>query len=172
VRRWKRALVLAVLVFAVATVLLFVWAPFASDHPRRVDAIVVLAGSKSRLPLALKLFDQGLARTVAISRDPQEAQRARLCRLPPSGIFCFDARPVSTRGEVRVVARLARARHWHSIAVVTSRYHLFRTRLLFRRCTPVRLELVPASVSWWRWPEAAASEWAKLAVALTTRRGC
>jgi hypothetical protein len=36
----------------------------------------------------------------------------------------------------------------------------------------VRLELVPASVTWWRWPQFIAAEWVKLTVAETTRRGC
>jgi uncharacterized SAM-binding protein YcdF (DUF218 family) len=168
----RRVLLLLVLAVVAASTVLFVWAPFADDRPDRVDAIVVLAGSKSRLPLALKLFREGVAPTLAISRDPDEAARRRLCRLPPSHAFCFRADPYSTRGEMRAVAEFARQRHWRSVAIVSSRFHLFRIRLLARRCTDVRLELVPAHVTWWAWPQSIASEWAKLAVAETTRRGC
>jgi uncharacterized SAM-binding protein YcdF (DUF218 family) len=161
-----------VLAVVVASAILFVWAPFADPHPKRVDAIVVLAGSRSRLPLALELFRAGVAPTLAISRDPGDRRRTALCRLPPSGAFCFQGRPFSTRGEVRSIARLAQQRHWRSIAIVSSRFHLFRIGLLVRRCLHVRLELVPAPVTWWRWPQFVALEWAKLALAETVRRGC
>ena len=163
---------LLVLAFAAASAILFAWVPFSTTHPRKVDAIVVLAGSSSRLPLALKLFRAGVAPTLAISRDPEEDARVSLCRLPPSHAFCFSAKPYSTRGELRAVARFARQRHWRSVAIVSSRFHLFRIRVLARRCTDLRLELVPAHVKWWTWPKSIATEWAKLAVAETTRRSC
>jgi uncharacterized SAM-binding protein YcdF (DUF218 family) len=168
----RRLVVLLVLALAAVSGVIFVWAPFATTDPAKVDAIVVLAGSRSRLPLALKLFREGVAPTLAISRDDDEEARQRICRLPPSHAFCFRAQPYSTRGEMRAVARFARQRHWRSVAIVSSRFHLFRIRILARRCTDVRLELVPAHVTWWTWPKSIATEWAKLAVAETTRRSC
>jgi hypothetical protein len=172
VRPVKRVVVLLVLAFVGASAYLFAWAPFAVTHPRHADALVVLAGSRSRLAVALDLFREGVAPRLLISRDARDLPRVRLCRLPPSGVTCFRARPYSTQGEARTVARLARRHGWRSLAIVSSRFHLFRVRLIFRRCTDARLQLVPAPVTWWKWPEATASEWAKLAVALTTRRGC
>lgn len=172
VRRLLALLALLVAAFLAASVVLFAWAPFADPHPRRVDAIVVLAGSQARLPLGLELWRDGVAPTLVVSRDPQERARARFCSDPPAHAICFSARPYSTRGEARAVARFARARGWSALAVVSSRFHLFRVRLLVRRCTDVRLELVPAAVTWWRWPEAVVFEWTKLAAAVTTRRGC
>jgi hypothetical protein len=168
----RRLVLLVVLAVAAASAVLFCWVPFATEHPKRVDAIVVLAGSKTRLPLALDLFHRGVAPMLAISRDPQEKPRVALCRLPPSHALCFQARPYSTQGEARAIARLARRYHWRSIAIVSSRFHLFRVRLLVHRCTDARLELVPAHVKWWTWPQAIATEWAKLVVAETTRRSC
>ena len=156
---------------SLAALVLFVWVPFADDDPR-TDAIVVLAGSRTRLPVALDLLAHGRARTLAVSRDPRDRARVRLCRSPPAHVVCFSAQPYSTRGEARAAAALARTRGWRSLAVVTSRFHLFRARLIFRRCTDARLELVPAPVTWWRWPIAAVSETAKLAVALSARRDC
>jgi len=168
----RRVLLLALAALLGLSAILFVWAPVATESPRRADAIVVLAGSSTRLPVALDLFHRGVAPTLAISRDPADKARARLCRLPPRHAFCFQARPYSTRGEARAIARLARERGWRSVAIVSSRFHLFRVRLLVRRCTDARLELVPAPVTWWRWPQVIAGEWLKLAVAETTRRGC
>jgi uncharacterized SAM-binding protein YcdF (DUF218 family) len=167
----RRLLLALLLAWAAAVVVLFVWVPFADDDPK-TDAIVVLAGSRTRLPVALDLLARGDAGTLAVSRDPRDRARVRLCRRPPAHVLCFSAEPYSTRGEARLAARIARERGWRSLALVTSRFHLFRAGLIFRRCTDVRLELVPAPVTWWQWPIAAASESAKLAVAVAARRGC
>lgn len=164
------AIVLAALV--AASVLMFAWAPFATSHPKKVNAIVVLAGSKSRLPVALRLWHRGIARWLLVSMDSHDPRRVALCTDPPRHVVCFDAKPYSTRGEARWTTRFARHENWRSLAIVTSRFHLFRTRLLFRRCTGARIELVAAPVTWWRWPIAIATEWGKLIVAETARRSC
>jgi uncharacterized SAM-binding protein YcdF (DUF218 family) len=168
----KRAILLIAAVWIGISVVLFVWAPFADTSPKSTDALVVLAGSKTRLPVALDLLARGVAPVLAVSRDPGDRRRERLCRNPPAHVLCFSAVPFSTRGEAQATARLAQRHGWHTVAVVSSRFHLFRIRLLFRRCTAARLELVPADVTWWRWPQFVALEWAKLALAETTRRGC
>lgn len=168
---WRVVAVVAA-AFVAASVLMFVWAPFATPHPRKVNAIVVLAGSKQRLPVALRLWHRGAARWLLVSRDPLDGRRVRLCEHPPARVVCFQAEPYSTRGEARWVARFAAHEGWHSLAVVTSRFHLYRARVLFRRCTKARLELVATPVQWWLWPYDVLAEWAKLAVAETVRRGC
>jgi len=167
-----RLLGLAAAALVVVSVVLYVWAPFATSRPGRADAIVALAGSASRLPVALRLWRDGVAPWLVVSEDAHDPRRVAFCAHPPARAICFAAEPSSTRGEARAAARLARARRWHTLAVVSSRFHLFRARLLFRRCTSAHLELVPAPVEWWRWALNVPVEWAKLAVAETTRRGC
>lgn len=164
------AIVLVALV--AASVLMFVWAPFATSRPKKVNAIVVLAGSSSRLPTGLGLWRRGVARWLLVSRNPNDPVRSAFCTNPPPHVICFAAKPYSTRGEARWVTRFARHENWRSLAIVTSRYHLFRARILFRRCTGARIELVAAPVTWWRWPIAIATEWGKLIVAETARRSC
>ena len=80
--------------------------------------------------------------------------------------------PFSTRGEARAIGRLARARGWNRVVVVTSTFHVTRTRLLFHRCYGGRLWVVGAAAPWWRLPEEWASESGKLIVQLTAERGC
>jgi uncharacterized SAM-binding protein YcdF (DUF218 family) len=172
VRLALRVLAVLAAAFVAASVLMFVWAPFASTHPRRVNAIVVLAGSKARLPVALRLWREHRGRWLLVSRDPLDKARARLCEHPPRYVVCFHAEPYSTRGEARWVTAFARHEDWRSLAIVSSRYHLFRVRLLFRRCTNDRVDLVPAPVAWYLWPYDVVAEWAKLAVAETLRRSC
>lgn len=168
----RQSLAVLATAFAAATVLMFVWAPFATPDPRRVNAIVVLAGGKVRLPVALRLWHEGRGRWLLVSRDPLDERRVAFCEHPPAHVVCFQARPYSTRGEARWVTRFAAHEGWHSLAVVTSRYHLFRARILFRRCTSARIELVAAPVTWWTWPYDVAAEWVKLGAAEVVYRGC
>jgi uncharacterized SAM-binding protein YcdF (DUF218 family) len=168
----RRVVAVLLTAFLALSVLMFVWAPFATPHPKRVNAIVVLAGSRKRLPVALDLWRSGVARWLLVSEDPLDRRRVALCAHPPRRVVCFRAQPYSTRGEARWATRFAGHEGWHSLAVVSSRFHLYRARTLFRRCTNARIELVPAPVTWWLWPYDVLAEWAKLAAAETVQRGC
>jgi len=166
-------LVFALSVFvalAVASVFLFIL--YDDDEVATADAIVVLAGSKFRLPVALELLERGVATNLVISDglDPRSPSANRLCR-ERALVLCPRPDPYSTTGEARLVAKLARERGWDSIVVVSSRFHLYRARLLFERCFGGRLAFVGAPSPWWRQPMAIGSEWLKLGVA-AVRRDC
>lgn len=145
---------------------------------RGVDAVVVLAGSDKRLPVALELMGRHVARTLVVSKTSQtlDPARFRLCHgAKPHGyrLICRRAEPFSTRGEAEMTAALAKRNHWRSVVVVSSRYHLFRANRLFARCTSVKLVMRGADgdTLWWK----AASipyEWAKLARSVTLQRSC
>jgi uncharacterized SAM-binding protein YcdF (DUF218 family) len=172
-RRALLALAGLVAAWLVASLVLFVWSPWASSAPAHADVVVVLSGDRKRLAPALTLFRRGVAPTLAISsvsRTRHWTQALRLCREPH--VVCFDASPYSTQGEARAVARLARERGWSSIVVVTSRFHVTRARMLFRRCYHGPLSVVPVGSTWWRLPMEWASETGKLLVQLTVQRGC
>jgi uncharacterized SAM-binding protein YcdF (DUF218 family) len=79
---------------------------------------------------------------------------------------------VQHQGEAEAVGRLARARGWRQIVVVTSRYHVRRAAMLFRRCTDARLDVVPVHAPFYAYFLNVPLEWAKFAVQVTTRRGC
>ena len=87
-------------------------------------------------------------------------------------LVCRAANPFSTRGEARLVAQLAEERGWNRIAIVTSRYHLFRAERLFERCTDAQLVMHGVEESAGRNIVAVPLEWVKLALAETFRRGC
>ena len=175
-RRTRVALVVLVAAWLVATGVLFVWP--REDTPRRADAIVVLSGArKSRLAKCLELIDAGVARTLVISdgRAPGWTEGNRLCaRRTTFGleVVCFRPRPYSTHGEAEEIAALARRRGWRELIVVTSRYHVTRSRLLFRRCTDASVDAAAAETS----PLAIAMnlpfEWGKLLWQLTVERDC
>ena len=162
----------------VACAFLFVW-PRADAPPAHADAVVVLSGARNlRLDPALQLVERGVAPLLAISgaaRDPRWRKARQLCAAGHVGrvrVVCFMPVPFSTRGEARAIGRLARARGWNRVVVVTSTFHVTRTRLLFHRCYAGRLWVVGAAAPWWRLPEEWASESGKLLVQLTAERGC
>ncbi|HUQ22279.1 MAG TPA: YdcF family protein [Gaiellaceae bacterium] len=157
---------------AVLSVPLFIL--YDDDEVTNADAVMVLAGNRSRLPVALDLVERGAAPVLVISDglDPRWTTANRLCRFGgPVRIVCPRPDPYSTRGEARLAARLARERGWRSLIVVSSRFHLFRARKLFQRCFRGKLSLVGAPNPGLRLPLAIAFEWGKLGVT-TVRRGC
>lgn len=162
---------IALAALAVASVPLFIF--YDDDSVAKADAVMVLAGEKRRLPIALELVERGVAPVLVISDglDPRWTQANRLCRFgDPVRIVCVRPDPYSTRGEARLAARLAQKHGWDSLIVVTSRFHLFRARTLFERCFDGRLDLVGAPNPGLRLPLAIALEWAKLGVATVARR--
>ncbi len=144
--------------------------------PPRADAVVVLSGSPRRLDRALELMARRQAPVLVISgRDHRQPLADRLCAAGGRDgfrVLCFMPRPDSTRGEARQVARLARRYRWRSVVLVTSRFHVTRARMLFRRCLDAQVSAVGTSYPWTGLPAALAGEWAKLAYALLLARDC
>jgi uncharacterized SAM-binding protein YcdF (DUF218 family) len=166
---------LAAAALLAASAALFVWP--REDDPAGADAVVVLAGARdSRLAKGLELIRDGAAQTLVISDGRARGWQIgnRLCDGEATGfrVVCFRPEPYSTRGEAEDVARLAQARGWRSLVVVTSRYHVTRARMLFRRCTDAAVKGVAADTSAGATAVNLPVEWGKLAYQLTVQRGC
>jgi uncharacterized SAM-binding protein YcdF (DUF218 family) len=133
----KVALVLGVLLPAAGLALtarLFLWP--RTDSVRRADAVVVF-GARSRperLPEGLRLIERGVAPVLVLATAPLEHPLCRSPRRKRPEVICFIPHPFSTEGEARAVGRLATERGWHSLALVTSTWHVTRARMLLRRC--------------------------------------
>ncbi|HEY2935786.1 MAG TPA: YdcF family protein [Gaiellaceae bacterium] len=171
--RWFRRLVLLVLLLAAlaaASVWLFGFP--RTDPAGRADAVVVLSGSNhDRLPRGLALMRAHVAPVLVVSDGART--EPRLCgRRRPYRVLCVRPNPFSTRGEAEEIARLARARGWRTVDVVTSRYHVYRARLIIKRCFHGRLRMVASTPRAFEYVEGAAAEWPKLFVAEALRRGC
>lgn len=152
----------ALAVLAAASLALLV---LREDDPvARADAVVVLFGARARLPVGVELVKRGVAPVLVVSQGRDRGWRSPgLCDRRDIRVLCPVADDESTRGEARLIGRLARERGWDSLVVVSSRFHLFRARLLIRRCYDGRLAMVGAGSPVWRLPYQVAWEWAKLA---------
>lgn len=146
----------------------------------RVDAIVVLGGEHDgREGYGLALAQQGLASTVVLS-DPYPAAdplMSHLCvrRFEAVEVICARPDPATTRGEAMMTRRLATERNWTKILVVTWRYHLPRTRLVFDQClsamgVSTAAKAVPRHyiLPVWYWQYIYLYQFAGIAKALTT----
>jgi uncharacterized SAM-binding protein YcdF (DUF218 family) len=175
VRRLVFAVVALVVAVWIAGVARFVLWP-VQDEPRRADAVVVLAGDHLRLGKALELMTRRTAPTLVISDGLARGWRQanRLCRGGGGRfrVLCFRPDPYSTRGEARAVARMAAARGWRSVLVVTSTYHVTRARLLFDRCAGARVLVTGSTYQRSLIPLEVFLEPAKLVYALVVTRSC
>jgi uncharacterized SAM-binding protein YcdF (DUF218 family) len=165
------------------------------DPLRKADAIFVLAGSRLERPLeAADLYREGWAPTIIMSPGRTEPAEARLrasgITLPseeevvraalvqmgvPAPAIRIEGAPVDNTADEAVLLTELAARHgWHTIIVVTSKYHTRRTGFAMRRALAgsgvdiiVRASRYDASdpAHWWRRRgdfRFASSEWQKL----------
>lgn len=135
----------AAVIATVLTIRLFV-TPH-TDRARRTDAIVVLGPGQhgERFEAALRLLRRRIAPVAVVSTSQRPGRwplQQRLCARPRA--ICFRPDPFTTRGEAREVARIAAAHGWRRLVLVTSRYHVTRTRLLHGRCFRGRIDVVAA----------------------------
>jgi uncharacterized SAM-binding protein YcdF (DUF218 family) len=164
-----------VLAWAIAAAVLFLWPP--QHVPQHADAVVVLAGARDpRLAGGLALVRRGVAPVLVVSDGWGlgwvEANRLCAGRRAPAHVTCFHAAEESTRGEAEAFARLAAARGWRSVVVVSNRYHIARARILFERCFHGAVYTSGVGKSVLHRLLAAPFETAKLAYEFTLRRGC
>jgi uncharacterized SAM-binding protein YcdF (DUF218 family) len=130
-RRWVRVAVLVAL-SALALGLYLVLNP-RLDSPQAVEAVVVLGGAEGeRFDLGRQLAQTHDASLVLSASAVNDGRRAGL--ICGRDVTCVEPVPYSTAGEARTIAALAAAEGWDSVAVVTTRYHANRARLLFQQC--------------------------------------
>jgi uncharacterized SAM-binding protein YcdF (DUF218 family) len=150
-----------------------------SDTPQPADAIVVLAGSyPDRILEAVDLYKQGLAPRILICRDPDTSGFRRVAALgldvprpydinrmvaerlgvPPDAVEVLPRGADSTYAEAEVVLSEALRRGYHTLIVVTSKYHSRRASEIYRFLAGAHLAIIlcPArdddfqADRWWR----------------------
>ncbi|GGE99581.1 YdcF family protein [Stappia taiwanensis] len=115
------------------------------------DAIVVLTGGRERVKKALMLLEEGRANRLLISGvhpDTRPEQIVALTSSNPALFRCcvdLDRIANNTLENAAETAKWARSRHFDSLLVVTSAYHMPRAMLELRSVAP-DLQLIPAKV--------------------------
>ncbi len=130
VRRFGVAVLLIVVVLAGVSG----WAGIPRDDelPAEVDAVVALGGSAARVQLARDIAAAHEAHLVLSAGSIGVGQRDGLvCDLDA---FCLHPEPNTTIGEARGMASLAGQHGWDTVVVATSKFHVNRSRLVFRQC--------------------------------------
>jgi len=178
-------LAIAALVAAKVAILAFVaWHAAAwlgaDDMPAKADAVLVLGAEPTRAITAADLYQEGFANVVYLSvprrerrwvalagdgiRWPWFEETARVLLrnrgVPDSQIHLLGKDLPSTVAEAAEAARTLGTRAG-TLLVVTSRYHVYRARLIFAEALPATRVLVIASGAeplperWWTDQEAA-----------------
>jgi hypothetical protein len=165
------SLALVVVVFLVASSVLFVWP--ATNQPRRVNAIVSLNGENevARESTAVSLAKEGYAPVLLFSQGGNAADTT--CpSVPQVSVVCFVSYPPHTNGEVAYAASYARHHGMHSLLIVAGRAQVTRARLLMQRCFSGQIVMVSAPVGLTGLPYEVVYEWGALAKAVVFDRHC
>ena len=162
-----KAIVAVALLYGVIFVFWVSLLPGPPDVAPDAEAMVVLTGGDNRLETAVALFEKGTGKRLLISGVSQQTSRQTLRTLAHGGArfdCCadIDYAAQDTRGNAAEAADWAHAHRYHSVAVVTARYHMPRALQEFARAMPdVTLLSYPVDEddadlsSWWSNPRTA-----------------
>lgn len=171
-RRWWFVIGILVVFMLGTTARLFIW-PDLPALPPHVDAVISLGGVGDRVSPARAL---GRAHRTSFLVESTLGAEARTDRcLPPTPgvmVFCFQADPLTTRGEARYIAQLAAQYHWISIALVTTPDQAWRARLRVTRCFAGHVYVVRAHLPTIDWLYQIPYQWLATAKALISERSC
>ncbi|MBN8553100.1 MAG: YdcF family protein [Caulobacterales bacterium] len=132
--------------------------------PGRADGIVVLTGaSDARINEALRLLAAGRGERLLVSGVNRQVQRGELREVTAGSNRLFDCcvdlgfEAEDTVGNAQEIAAWAAAKHYDSLIVVTSDYHMPRAMLeirgLMRHVELIAFPVITPSLnadSWWR----------------------
>jgi uncharacterized SAM-binding protein YcdF (DUF218 family) len=141
--------ILYVLGFALFSVTLGKPAP--KDSPK-VDAIIVITGGKGRIEHAAGLLAEGKGKRLLIAgADPSVRKVDLVKRLDaPPGMFdcCVDlgSESVDTRSNAEEAKRWIEGRHYKSVRLVTSDWHMRRARYEFNQQLGRDVKIMPDAV--------------------------
>lgn len=152
-RKLLRALSLTAMIAVAGLTLaevMFVVSPGLDATPRRVDAVVQLAGGPAvNYEASRDAAIRGAASYLIVSSPGQDDPSADIACSPLKGVevVCFEPDPYTTQGESRAIANLADKYDIQSILVFASSLeHVARARTILARCYPGKISVRVHSV--------------------------
>ncbi|WP_156171761.1 YdcF family protein [Demequina rhizosphaerae] len=142
-RRWVIVgMIAAGMLIAIAAAGLPLYVFPAHDEPRAVDAVYVIGPpTDTRIAMAESMVEDGLADALVVSLAENEALREWFAPATAAceedrdyDVYCAQPDPFTTRGEARWIRDLIDEHEWESVAVITYRPHISRTRAIMKRC--------------------------------------
>lgn len=136
--------------------------PSTSPHTLRVtDGIVIFTGGKTRLNVALDLFQQKYAQYLLVSGvNPDSTFTESVKQIPNSARITLGYSAQDTLGNAEETASWVRAHQIRTLRLITSNYHIPRSLLELRHLLPA-VEIIPHPVvgqsflqrKWWLNPQ-------------------
>ncbi|MGB9662253.1 MAG: YdcF family protein [Moorellaceae bacterium] len=136
------------------------WLVVEDNALQPADVIIVLSGEQGeRVETAVKLYKQGFAPRLLMTGGPVEwnvaaadimAWQAESLGVPPQDIV-LERRASSTYENAVYTLEILKQKGWRSAIVVTSPYHLRRTRFIFEKVfagSNIRLSFYGAENPW------------------------
>jgi uncharacterized SAM-binding protein YcdF (DUF218 family) len=125
--------------------------PAQKDAPR-VDAIVVITGGKGRIEHAAALLADGKGKRLLIAGADPSVRKSDLVRRLGGKQKLFDccvdlgSESVDTRSNAEEAKRWVERRHYKSVRLVTSDWHMRRARYEFNRQLDRDVKIIPDAV--------------------------
>jgi len=178
-------ILLALLAYGLGFVLFVSNLPNTPASMPKADGIVALAGGDERLDTAVSLLEHGVGKRLLVSGVSQETTKETVGKMSEGGArfrCCADIGYAAedTHGNAEEAAAWTRENHFHSLVIVTGRYHMPRTMKEFSAVLPdVSLVAYPVDQSriglgdWWRHPRTVGllhREYVKYLATLVTTR--
>jgi uncharacterized SAM-binding protein YcdF (DUF218 family) len=159
----KALITISVILFVAVTVLFidFTYKTFSyRQNSTKADAIVVLAGGKGRVDEGVRLYREGRARYLFFIGVDPAVRKSDLYRQQagdPSSERVILENVSRNTLENAIYGRDVILRHRiDSVLLITSRYHMKRSAILFRNALPKELPIYPYPVdsknlkeAWW-----------------------
>jgi uncharacterized SAM-binding protein YcdF (DUF218 family) len=124
----------------------------ADSAAPKVDAIIAITGGKGRIEHGTKLLAEGKARRMLIAGADPSVRKVDLVRrlnAPKQLLDCcvdLGSESVDTRSNAEEAKRWLDRRHYKSIRLVTSDWHMRRARYEFNRQLGSDINIIPDGV--------------------------
>lgn len=101
------------------------------------DGLVIFTGGKTRLHVALELFEKQKANYMLISGvNPKSPLQKKISRVKEGSKITLGYKAQDTRGNAEETAQWAKANQIKSLRLITSNYHMPRSLLELERVLP------------------------------------